>query len=46
MAMKAQLYPDSIYHHQAMRQPDHDKFSAAMDKEIADQLTNENLSMH
>ena len=43
MAMKAQSDPDTMYHHQAMRQPDHDKFTAAMDKEIADQMANGNF---
>ena len=32
MAMKAQTDPDTMYHHQAMREPDHEKFSAAMQK--------------
>ena len=36
-AMKAIADNDTLYHHQAMKQPDHAKFWEAMDKEIADQ---------
>ena len=41
--MKAQSDPDTMYHHQAMREPDHKHFIAAMDKEIADQMANGNF---
>lgn len=41
--MKAQSDPDTMYHHQAMRQPDHEKFAAAIEKEIADQMENGNF---
>ena len=43
LALKAQSDPDTMYHHQAMREPDHQKFTTAMDKEIADQMANGNF---
>ena len=43
IAMKAQSDPDTMYHHQAMREPDHCEFTKAMDKEIKDQMDNGNF---
>ena len=45
LAMKAQTDPDTMYHHQAMKQPDRAEFEQAMDKEINDQLDNGNFSL-
>ena len=41
--MKAQSDPDTMYHPQAMREPDHQKFSDAMAKEMLDQMANGNF---
>ena len=40
LAMKAQVDPDTMYFHQAMREKDSDDFLRAMDKEIQDQCNN------
>jgi len=44
-ALKAQSDPDTMYHHQAMTQPDADKFVEAMIKEIKDQQSNDNFEL-
>ena len=44
-AMKAQADPDTMYYHQAMKEPDADKFLEAMDKEIQDQCKNGNFDV-
>ncbi len=44
-AMKAQADNDTLYHHQAMKQPDSAKFREAMAKEIADQYANGNFEL-
>ena len=43
IAMKAQSDPDTMYHHQAMKESDHQHFTAVMDKEITDQMANGNF---
>ena len=43
IAMKAQSDPDTMYHHQAMKQSDHKQFQNAMEKEIQDQMNNKNF---
>ena len=43
IAMKAQSDPYTMYHHQAMKQSDHQLFAEAMDKEIRDQMANGNF---
>ena len=43
--MKASADPDTMYHHQAMREPDREEFKRAMQKEIDDQLENGNFTM-
>jgi Reverse transcriptase (RNA-dependent DNA polymerase). len=45
LAMKASADPDTMYHHQAMREPDKDEFKKAMQKEIDDQLENGNFEI-
>ena len=45
VALKAQADPDTMYFHQAMREPDADKFIQAMDKEIQDQCLNGNFEV-
>ena len=40
LVMKAQVDPDTMYYHQAMREKDSDEFLKAMDKEIRDQCDN------
>ena len=45
MIYKSIADPDTMYHHQAMRQPDRDDFKAAMDKEIKDQMRNGNFTV-
>ena len=44
-AMKAQVDPDTMYYHQAMREKDSDEFVKAMDKEIRDQCDNGNFDV-
>ena len=43
--LKAQCDPDTMYHHEAMKQPDKDEFKAAMTKEVKDQLNNETFEI-
>ena len=43
VAMKAQSDPHTMYHHQAMKEPDHEQFLKAMEKEIKDQRENGNF---
>jgi len=43
--MKMSANPDTMYHHQAMREPDHDEFKKAMQKEIDDQMLNGNFTL-
>ena len=45
LAYKATSNPDTLYHHQAMRQPDREEFKLAMDKEIRDQMNNGNFTV-
>ena len=45
IAYKASTDPDIMYMHEAMRQPDRDKFVSAMQKEINDQMKNKNFSI-
>jgi hypothetical protein len=45
LAMKASADPDTMYHHQAMREPDRDEFVKAMQKEIDDQMENGNFTI-
>ena len=44
-AMKAQVDPDTMYYHQAMREEDSDEFIEAMNKEIRDQCSNGNFEV-
>ena len=37
--------PDTMYHHQAMRQPDCEQFRTAMQKEMDDQMANGNFEL-
>ena len=45
IAMKAQCDPDTMYHHQAMKEPDSDLFRQAMVKEVRDQMDNKNFDI-
>lgn len=45
VALKATTDPDTMYHHQAMNQPDADKFKDAMQKEWDDQHDNGNFTV-
>jgi hypothetical protein len=45
LAMKASADPDTMYHHEAMRQPDREEFKKAMQKEIDDQMANGNFTI-
>jgi Reverse transcriptase (RNA-dependent DNA polymerase). len=45
LAMKASADPDTMYHHEAMREPDRDEFKKAMQKEIDDQMENGNFEI-
>ena len=45
MIYKATSDPDTMYHHEAMRQQDADMFREAMAKEWNDQVTNGNFTM-
>ncbi len=38
LASKASTDPDSMYYHQAMKEPDKKKFEEAMDRELEDHL--------
>ena len=42
---KATVDPDTMYHHQAMKQPDADEFRKAMQREWNDQLKNKNFTV-
>jgi len=42
---KAVADPDTMYHHQAMKQPDAAEFVKAMNKEVEDQLRNGNFTI-
>jgi len=42
---KATTDPDTMYHHQAMKEPDAAHFRKAMDKEVEDQLQNGNFTI-
>ena len=44
-AFKATANPDTMYHHQAMRQPDIAEFRKAMVKEVDNQLANGNFEV-
>ena len=46
VALKTLSDPDTMYHHQAMKEPDHDKFTAAMQKEIDDQMKNGKFNLN
>ena len=40
IAFAASTDPDTMYHHEAMRQPDWDKFLKAMEEEVASTFSN------
>jgi len=42
---KAVVDPDTMYHHQAMKEPDSDEFRKAMVKEVTDQQQNGNFTI-
>ena len=42
--MAASADPDTMYYHQAMKEPDAEEFKAAMVKEIVDQWDNGNFT--
>ena len=44
-AMKSTSDPDTLYYHEAMKEPDADKFNEAMDYEWEDQMGNGNFQM-
>ena len=44
-AMKATADPDTMYLHEALREPDRDKFVQAMQKEMDDQMANGNYDL-
>ena len=45
LAFKASADPDTMYMHQALKQPDSRKFAEAMKKEVQDQIDNGNFSV-
>ena len=45
LAYKASTDPDTMYMHEAMREPDKVKFLKAMEKEVEDQIKNGNYSI-
>jgi len=45
LAYKASTDPDTMYLHQALKQPDRLKFVEAMDKEVKDQMGNKNFTI-
>ena len=45
MAFKATSDPDTMYHHEAMKEPDAAEFTKAMVKEVEDQMANGNFSI-
>merc|ERR1739841_141909 len=44
-AFKASSDPDTMYHHQAMQEPDRDRFREAMTKEWDGQANNKNFTL-
>ena len=44
-SFKAISDPDTMYHHQAIRQYNREDFKAAMNKELQDQMTNGNFTV-
>ena len=44
--LKATTDPDTMYLHQAMKEPDAEEFKKAMQKEWDDQLSNGNFTIH
>jgi hypothetical protein len=45
LAYKASTDPDTMYLHEAMREPDREEFKKAMTKEVTDQMENGNFSV-
>jgi flagellar biosynthesis regulator FlbT len=45
LAFKATTHPDTMYMHEAMREPDREEFRAAMVKEVTDQMENSNFTI-
>ena len=45
IALKVSTNPDTMYMHQAMRQPDRKEFIQAMQKEVKDQMENGNFTI-
>ena len=45
LACKASTDPDTMYMHQAMKQPDKAEFVQAMEKEVLDQMNNNNFTI-
>ena len=45
MACKATSDPDTMYRHEAMKEPDYNQFLKAMEKEVRDQMGNNNFHL-
>ena len=45
LVYKASTDPDTMYMHEAMREPDHKEFIKAMEKEVEDQMNNGNFTI-
>ena len=45
MVQKATSDPDTMYRHEAMREPDYNEFLKAMEKEVQDQMGNGNFTL-
>jgi len=45
LAFKATSDPDTLYHYQAMRQPDRKDFKKAINKELQNQMNNGNFKV-
>ena len=45
LAYKASTDPDTMYMHEAMKEPDHKEFLKAMEKEVKDQMDNGNFTI-
>ncbi|GFH52929.1 hypothetical protein CTEN210_09405 [Chaetoceros tenuissimus] len=45
LAFKANADPDTLYHHEAMKQPDRKEFIKSMQKEVDDQMKNNNFTV-
>ena len=45
LAFKASTDPDTMYMHEAMREPDKAEFVKAMEKEVQDQMNNNNFTI-